>query len=205
MSLFRDHVAIVIGAGSGIGRAIALGLGEHGAVVCLVGRTRAKLNPSRAEILVLSAGEIVEGPIQEVPVEELDRLYRSSGPGRSCSSTRAPASAPPQREPVLRHATRASRVRRRAPGRGQPGRDPCPDGVLGPDCDPSAGDAVRGEAIGLPARAPAAAPGRRLSRLEHSGLAADRRGDRYQHTTAGEIVLTRPGGVRRNLAAVGRF
>ncbi|HKW51441.1 MAG TPA: SDR family NAD(P)-dependent oxidoreductase [Candidatus Eisenbacteria bacterium] len=115
MSLFRDHVAIVTGAGGGIGKAIARSLGgEHGATVCLVGRTRAKLEAARQElgpgapsavvlptdltidaqmdtlvhtverdlggtdILVLCAGEIAEGPIREVPVEEMDRLYRSN-------------------------------------------------------------------------------------------------------------------------------
>jgi NADP-dependent 3-hydroxy acid dehydrogenase YdfG len=114
MTLFQDQVAIVTGAGSGIGRAIARSLGEHGAAVCLVGRTREKLEVTkgqlgpgappavvlptdlsvdaqvdalkesverdlgRVDILVLSAGEIAEGPIQEVSVSDLDRLYRSN-------------------------------------------------------------------------------------------------------------------------------
>jgi short-subunit dehydrogenase len=38
MNLFNDQVAVVTGASSGIGKAIALALAEHGATVCLVSR-----------------------------------------------------------------------------------------------------------------------------------------------------------------------
>jgi NADP-dependent 3-hydroxy acid dehydrogenase YdfG len=38
MTSFNDQVAVVTGAGSGIGKAIALGLAEKGALLCLVGR-----------------------------------------------------------------------------------------------------------------------------------------------------------------------
>src|SRR5438094_33033 len=38
-----DHIAVVTGASSGIGRAIALALAAHGATVCLIGRDVAAL------------------------------------------------------------------------------------------------------------------------------------------------------------------
>ena len=43
MNSLADHIAVVTGAGSGIGRAIAGALAEQGAFVCLVGRTRKTL------------------------------------------------------------------------------------------------------------------------------------------------------------------
>jgi NADP-dependent 3-hydroxy acid dehydrogenase YdfG len=38
MAVFADQIAVVTGASSGIGKAIALGLAAHGATVCLIGR-----------------------------------------------------------------------------------------------------------------------------------------------------------------------
>jgi NADP-dependent 3-hydroxy acid dehydrogenase YdfG len=43
MNSLADHIAVVTGAGSGIGRAIAGALAEQGVFVCLVGRTRKTL------------------------------------------------------------------------------------------------------------------------------------------------------------------
>jgi NAD(P)-dependent dehydrogenase (short-subunit alcohol dehydrogenase family) len=49
MSPFKTHVAVVTGAGSGIGRAIVLNLAGHGARVCMIGRDLKKLEDVRAE------------------------------------------------------------------------------------------------------------------------------------------------------------
>jgi NADP-dependent 3-hydroxy acid dehydrogenase YdfG len=48
MAGLSEQFAVVTGAGSGIGRAIAQALGAHGATVGLVGRTQAKLNATAA-------------------------------------------------------------------------------------------------------------------------------------------------------------
>jgi NADP-dependent 3-hydroxy acid dehydrogenase YdfG len=49
MSYIRGQVAMVTGAGSGIGKAIALSLAAEGVVVCLVGRTKASLDAVAVE------------------------------------------------------------------------------------------------------------------------------------------------------------
>jgi NADP-dependent 3-hydroxy acid dehydrogenase YdfG len=48
MGALSDQFAVVTGAGSGIGKAIAQALGAHGATVGLVGRTKAKLEATAA-------------------------------------------------------------------------------------------------------------------------------------------------------------
>lgn len=55
MNTFKDHVALITGGGSGIGRAISLALSERGATVCLVGR-RAHVLESVAEAVRASGG-----------------------------------------------------------------------------------------------------------------------------------------------------
>jgi NAD(P)-dependent dehydrogenase (short-subunit alcohol dehydrogenase family) len=100
---FAGQTAVVTGASSGIGHAIARALGAGGARLCSVGRRPAPLEDIevlsytadlaiesdiractealRAEvglidILVHSAGVIASGAIATTPVEELDRQYR---------------------------------------------------------------------------------------------------------------------------------
>jgi NADP-dependent 3-hydroxy acid dehydrogenase YdfG len=108
MAALNGQVALVTGAGSGIGKAIAIALVEHGASVCLVGRTGSKLEATARElppgqarvlpadlandaslsqlvaavpsldILVLAAGEYTTGAIASAPVEAFDTLYRAN-------------------------------------------------------------------------------------------------------------------------------
>jgi short-subunit dehydrogenase len=44
MSMLKDQIAVITGASSGIGKAIALGLAEKDAALCLIGRNLAALN-----------------------------------------------------------------------------------------------------------------------------------------------------------------
>ncbi len=70
MTDFSDRVAVVTGAGSGIGRAIALELSARGAVVALMGRTRATLEAVAAE---------APGETHVVPVDVADRAAVDQG------------------------------------------------------------------------------------------------------------------------------
>jgi NADP-dependent 3-hydroxy acid dehydrogenase YdfG len=111
MGTMSDQIAVVTGAGSGIGKAIASALATQGATVCLVGRTREKLEATasglngthaiiptdisqdneiealaaevqrrygRVDVLVMCAGEIAHGSVQDVPVDVFDKLYRTN-------------------------------------------------------------------------------------------------------------------------------
>jgi NADP-dependent 3-hydroxy acid dehydrogenase YdfG len=113
MPQLTNQVALVTGAGSGIGKAVAQALASEGAAICLVGRTKAKLEATeaslrggaahvvlptdlshddqmdaltveverrcgRVDVLVLSAGEIAHGSVQEAPVATFDTLYRAN-------------------------------------------------------------------------------------------------------------------------------
>jgi NADP-dependent 3-hydroxy acid dehydrogenase YdfG len=55
MSAFENQVAVVTGASSGIGKAIVSGLAERGAAVCLLGRSREKLDAVIATVPLLSS------------------------------------------------------------------------------------------------------------------------------------------------------
>jgi len=112
MADFTNQIAVVTGASSGVGRAIALALAAQGATVCLVGRKlealqsvsgstgssrflsyqadltndeeilelaeRLQRDVGFIDLLVHSAGVIALGPIEEAPVEDFDRQYRTN-------------------------------------------------------------------------------------------------------------------------------
>jgi NADP-dependent 3-hydroxy acid dehydrogenase YdfG len=112
MADFTNQIAVVTGASSGVGRAIALALAGQGATVCLVGRKlealqalsgsagssrflsyqadltndeeihelaeRLQRDVGFIDLLVHSAGIISLGLIEEAPVEDFDRQYRTN-------------------------------------------------------------------------------------------------------------------------------
>jgi len=59
MGSLSDQIAVVTGAGSGIGKAVAQVLGAHGATVVLVGRTRAKLEATAGSFIGNGARALV--------------------------------------------------------------------------------------------------------------------------------------------------
>jgi NADP-dependent 3-hydroxy acid dehydrogenase YdfG len=73
LSAFEDQVAVVTGASSGIGKAVALSLAEHGATVCLVARRFQELETLAA------SGETTPHKLHPYPAdlskrEDLDQL-----------------------------------------------------------------------------------------------------------------------------------
>ena len=80
--------ALVTGAGTGIGKQIALGFGEAGAEVVLVGRTRAYLDETASELaaggavgIVIPADVTVEDDVQRIAAEagQVDILLQQRG------------------------------------------------------------------------------------------------------------------------------
>jgi len=57
MAVFADHIAVITGASSGIGQAIALALAAQGAILCLVGRRVERLK-AVAESVPATVGQV---------------------------------------------------------------------------------------------------------------------------------------------------
>jgi len=104
MGTFDNQIAVVTGASSGIGRAIALGLATKGAALCLVGRRAHELEEvsalaqatsscARIYCVDLSSDQEVERLKSELERDcrQLDILVHSAGIFRMGSLERAPA------------------------------------------------------------------------------------------------------------------
>lgn len=77
MSLLENKVAIVTGAGQGVGRGIALALAAEGARVMLMGRTESKLRVVRSEIEARGAkAATVAGDVKSRA--DIDRCVRAT-------------------------------------------------------------------------------------------------------------------------------
>jgi NADP-dependent 3-hydroxy acid dehydrogenase YdfG len=76
MRASKDQAAMVTGATSGIGRALALGLAAQGAGLCLVGRRRESLEQVADEARVAGAGMAVSCVADLAVDEDLDGLVR---------------------------------------------------------------------------------------------------------------------------------
>ncbi len=74
MSQLTNQTAIVTGAGSGIGRGIALGLAQAGATVVLVGRDRAKLEETARQIAAAGGSSRVR-PTDVTVEADVDGLF----------------------------------------------------------------------------------------------------------------------------------
>jgi len=82
MPSMESHTAVVTGASSGIGRAIALALARRGAGVCLVGRDHDRLEETAAAARETASGVLVHAA--DLTVDgEIERLARAlrEGPG----------------------------------------------------------------------------------------------------------------------------
>ena len=77
-----NKVALVTGAGSGIGRATALLLGREGAQVGLLGRTRSELDDAARELRAAGAGaQVLEADVSDARSVQsaVERLVRDAG------------------------------------------------------------------------------------------------------------------------------
>jgi len=80
MTAFVGQVAVVTGASSGIGKAIALGLGAQGATLCLVGRNRERLESVASTARLASPRTLISqiDLLQDTEIEKLSDVLRST-------------------------------------------------------------------------------------------------------------------------------
>lgn len=76
MTAFTDQVAVVTGASSGIGKAIALGLAAQGATLCLVGRRKETLD-AIAQTVRETAPHSTSYQVELTRDEEIEKLTAS--------------------------------------------------------------------------------------------------------------------------------
>ena len=87
MSSAKDlagRVAVVVGAGSGLGRDLASALTEHGAKVVLAGRTRESLVATLRLLPAVSQSDALVAPTDVSKPEDVDSLHVVDDPQRVC-------------------------------------------------------------------------------------------------------------------------
>ncbi|MGB6612907.1 MAG: SDR family NAD(P)-dependent oxidoreductase, partial [Trebonia sp.] len=82
---FAGKTALITGAGRGIGRAVALGLGDAGARVVLLARTVAQLDETRA---LLREQGVPAGRVRVLPADLADEEQRGQAAARVLTAGR---------------------------------------------------------------------------------------------------------------------